>query len=696
MDMPPLFSHNGVVGQTTSHLVASDHLSLNSLLSQSQSVYGHKGVSQNQSLGGPSHISPSAASTTQGGGITSHSTQHTRSRKQITIVNAIQSSLSSSIRDRKRTREDTPSDSEEEQNEDKAKNLTKKKSLSAPNIISPSGKSPKGKRARVQNQQEPTQDKIMATSNQVQPGKKTVAFADSSSDKSLQTRTEEPITSENNAEKPPKMVLPRMSDLVQNSTHLLKRPSEDDSQKPLLSNPEAISQDRETNKKRVKAMIADVFEESESEEENDKNKENELKATAAISTILKTSTASTALTGTTFKLDNSSHQQSIPSKSIAHSTEKSVAAESKTNTSKKEEKLQAEGLSSKKVEHAVSGHNVALTDKFVLSGSKLPEVPSTLELISPTTPATSSVASSTAAPAVLAEGTSSILTSTNSENKTASSTLSGFTFGVTSPKSEASPQVAVAPATAVAPLSNTTSTNASTFTFSSKKSDNVSTTASSLSSKSVLSALTSPSFNSTFPISTSDSGLSTDLTKKIASVTTTATTSSSSGGFQFNLGKPGVTSPNATLPSYNSASSTLSTAPKPVSAVPPSAGFNFSAPSTAGFSFGLGNQNNVTATTTNASISTIVAPPSVTAASAVATPSVTSNLFSFGAKTTPDVTTKAPSAASSFTFGKTEDKSQAVVVTTTNTPIFSFGAASSTPSTQSSNVTGKPYRIYLK
>ena len=41
MEMPPLFS-NGVVGQTTSHLVSREtDLSLNSLLSRSQSIFGH-------------------------------------------------------------------------------------------------------------------------------------------------------------------------------------------------------------------------------------------------------------------------------------------------------------------------------------------------------------------------------------------------------------------------------------------------------------------------------------------------------------------------------------------------------------------------------------------------------------------------------------------------------------------------------
>merc|ERR1719340_346375 len=41
MEMPPLFS-NGVVGQTTSHLVSREtDLSLGSLLSRNQSLFGH-------------------------------------------------------------------------------------------------------------------------------------------------------------------------------------------------------------------------------------------------------------------------------------------------------------------------------------------------------------------------------------------------------------------------------------------------------------------------------------------------------------------------------------------------------------------------------------------------------------------------------------------------------------------------------
>ena len=40
MEMPPLFSSGGVVGQTTSHLVSREaDLSLGSLLSRSQSVF---------------------------------------------------------------------------------------------------------------------------------------------------------------------------------------------------------------------------------------------------------------------------------------------------------------------------------------------------------------------------------------------------------------------------------------------------------------------------------------------------------------------------------------------------------------------------------------------------------------------------------------------------------------------------------
>ena len=82
MDMPPLFSHNGVVGQTTSHLVASDHLSLNSLLSQSQSVYGHKGSLQAQPSGNQSHIASSTGTSSHVSGMQHNSSHQSRSRKQ--------------------------------------------------------------------------------------------------------------------------------------------------------------------------------------------------------------------------------------------------------------------------------------------------------------------------------------------------------------------------------------------------------------------------------------------------------------------------------------------------------------------------------------------------------------------------------------------------------------------------------------
>ena len=57
MEMPPLFS-NGVVGQTTSHLVSREtDLSLNSLLSRSQSIFGHTNAAAS--------VAATLASTTQ-------------------------------------------------------------------------------------------------------------------------------------------------------------------------------------------------------------------------------------------------------------------------------------------------------------------------------------------------------------------------------------------------------------------------------------------------------------------------------------------------------------------------------------------------------------------------------------------------------------------------------------------------------
>ena len=57
MEMPPLFS-NGVVGQTTSHLVSREtDLSLNSLLSRSQRIFGHTNAAAS--------VAATLASTTQ-------------------------------------------------------------------------------------------------------------------------------------------------------------------------------------------------------------------------------------------------------------------------------------------------------------------------------------------------------------------------------------------------------------------------------------------------------------------------------------------------------------------------------------------------------------------------------------------------------------------------------------------------------
>ena len=127
MEMPPLFS-NGVVGQTTSHLVSREtDLSLNSLLSRSQSIFGH--ATSSTTIASTSSTGAGAGGTLvpqQGGGTKMFSSQqpilsvphHKRNTNQKTVINEAQSSLSSSLHMLKRPRPDSSSDSSDSFDED--------------------------------------------------------------------------------------------------------------------------------------------------------------------------------------------------------------------------------------------------------------------------------------------------------------------------------------------------------------------------------------------------------------------------------------------------------------------------------------------------------------------------------------------------------------------------------------------------
>ena len=475
MDMPPLFSHNGVVGQTTSHLVASDHLSLNSLLSQSQSVYGHKGVLQNQAPGGPSHISTTLVSAAQNGGTGNH-IQCTRSKKQKTIVNAIQSSLSSSIRERKRVREES-SDSEDDEIENDTKNLSNKKSLSAPNVVSPNVKSPKGKKARTVNEEKSKGDKSETSKIPTQAlVKKTVAFADSSTSKDINLPSTE-IMEQDEGSKPPKIILPRISDLVNISTDNLKNSSEDESQKPLLSNPDAINQDREQNKRRVKAMIADVFEEPESDEEKETNIENKQQAITATETSQ--INANTASKVVDFKLGDLGNPPIPPS--IEQTTKPSTEPTPPENNEAippPEKSKKDEGISKIPIQFG--------KEKFTSAATKLPDVPSTLEIISP-----KAVAPSTSATIQSTTTDSKLATTTESQKPIPAAAISGFSFNLPSSKPLELPKVPTVPLTSTVSFEPTKSISFSS-TSAPKASDGSIATSSVLSSQSVLTALSTP------------------------------------------------------------------------------------------------------------------------------------------------------------------------------------------------------------
>jgi len=116
MEMPPLFQ-NGVVGQSTSHLVSREaDLSLGSLLSRNQSLFGHSPLSQHHSHSLPptsmSHHHTVSTADAQSQTIT-HKPK-TSSDQALSLE--IQASLSSSRCLLKRTRDELEEDSEDEEN----------------------------------------------------------------------------------------------------------------------------------------------------------------------------------------------------------------------------------------------------------------------------------------------------------------------------------------------------------------------------------------------------------------------------------------------------------------------------------------------------------------------------------------------------------------------------------------------------
>ena len=678
MDMPPLFSHNGVVGQTTSHLVASDHLSLNSLLSQSQSVYGHKGSLQAQPSGNQSHIASSTGASSHVSGMQHNSSHQSRSRKQKTIPNEVQASGSSSLRDRKRLRDDTSSDSDEEPEE--TKTLGKKKGICAPNIVSPSAKSPKSKKVKMMSTYDTKQESNIQSIPQQSGKKKTVAFAEDS--KGGNNPPE--VTTQGDVSGPPKIVLPAISELIKNSQPPAQSTSEEESQKPLLSNPDDINQDRKTNEKRVKAMIADAFDESESDDEKENNKEAKTDdAVKVVSTVIEASTSSTS----SFKFGGESTKLPTITKSSVSPQENPVPVkpviESKLGANPVES---VESIKDKTT--PLSTTNTSIKDGFKFD-TKLQEVPSTLELISKIPPVTSSVASVTSSIPTLQPTKIQSLTTTTTEATSKISPPSGFNFSFTSTKSPTSAETATKQSTSAISTTQNTS-NIPTFTFSAKPASATPATSTTLSSKSVLSALSNPTFQNVLSPPNKTVEDSKDTIKVSSPASIIATTSSSNSGFQFNLGKPGVSSPLSNT-GFSPAAQSFGQSTKPSTTTMPSGGFNFSSTPTTSFKFGSDKPpNTIGLTTTTPSITS---PALSTSSSAIVAPVAPSNMFSFGAKNPPDVTSTKPSlTGASFSFGNTNVVSPATTTTTTaasNTGLFTFGATTSASSTASSTLTGK-------
>jgi hypothetical protein len=546
------------------------------------------------------------------------------------------------------------------------------------------------KKARLMNRQE-TNDESRPVNNQTQPvKKKTVAFADISSN-IPPTDISKRNTNEEEGSKPPKIVLSSISDLIQNSTHPVKSNSEEDNQKPLLSNPEAINQDREQSKKRVKAMISDAFDEPDSDEEKETNKENDGNETQKnVNDKLPTSTI---VTGVNFKFgDTTNKLPTAPSAVTVLPPEKSDPTGPSIETNKKEENIPVESQTpSKDIDSLNTVPKASISEKFSQAENKLPEVPSTLEIISQTVLATSTTPSASTIQTLTTANTPVV--TPGSSQLTNASSISGFTFSA--PTTKAQNGIEATNTSTLPTFSTAKPASNAAFTFSSKPTD-IATTSPTLSSKSVLTALASPNFKATFSIPTTSTGVTPGASQKVEPVPITTNTSTT-GGFQFSLGKPGVTSPITTLSGFPTTvpTTTLPSSTTSISTSPSSGGFNFSNTSTSSFSFGpVSTNKNVGAALTNTGTPVTASLASSTTTAAIP-PTMTSNIFSFGTKNPPDITaTKtASSAVSPFSFGKTEDKSPAPTATVPSSAVFGFGAAPPATSAHSSALTGK--HIYL-
>merc|ERR1712098_740201 len=128
MEMPPLFQ-NGVVGQTTSHLVSREtDLSLGSLLSRNQSLFGHSVSIPSSPM--PLHHSMTSVPTVNAQSQTVNPPKpDLTSSTDMSVSMAIEASLSSSRCLLKRNRDEfEDDDSEKSDNEDKTPKVAQKKS----------------------------------------------------------------------------------------------------------------------------------------------------------------------------------------------------------------------------------------------------------------------------------------------------------------------------------------------------------------------------------------------------------------------------------------------------------------------------------------------------------------------------------------------------------------------------------------
>ena len=715
MEMPPLFS-NGVVGQTTSHLVSREtDLSLNSLLSRSQSIFGHATSST-------TIASTASVGAHQGSKMFSASQPslppQKRNSNQKTVVNEAQSSLSSSLHMLKRPRADSSSDSDsfDENTDEYGDESTNKKIHNVSGIVAPVVYHQKKKRQKLIDKSTST----AAASNNV----KRVAFVDDSKNSKKDDHINKGGEVEVVAGTSRKIILPSISDMV-NTSITAKTKSPEKSPVPLITNPKHLEHDRSMDEKRVENLLT-AFE----TEEETKQKKHELKDTPKLGETLNSATleqlkpTTTASVTSSSQMVSSTFTLSLPITTTATvtggtpkgnfsfgaaatsevlATEKEpkapIASPTSTAVTTKPEQESTASAVSKPISfeaEAFGFKKTAITSPSAAIGK--PEVLSTPPKPSVNFSFGTNVAVTTTTPTVSVATVTPSISFSNAPDVTKSTGSSGFSFGAVTTSSVSVPSTSFSFSSTTGGTTNTATSlpsinSSSTFTFGAPATSSVTP-----STTSTVEGGIKPSFSFSFggdnskaktdsvpslfgtfgnppaTTSTTNSAASSSAFSSIVSATTTA--SGTSGTFSF--GKSS-TLPSAFGSTTVATASTTSATPsfggfaKPTVSEAPSFSFGGASEKKAdsGFSFGEAAKKDAP----NSSVFSFGTSGSTSVTTSFTTPktsSTTSN-FSFGSKT------ETPKQGS-FSFGG----SKSTTNNTSSSGMFQFGTSSGNASSTSS------------